>query len=135
MLLGHDFDTDLLLLRLKIAAPLITDTVNPGDLRRAVIDNWIWILRNLVLDSGSSHLFKTMLACLMSSCMTRFREVQGTQKWPQGTCRKFLMTRLNCWNIHPVATVYGVHNHLGLNEYLLRSDLPGAHLRVQELFQ
>ncbi|WP_265169259.1 DUF1998 domain-containing protein [Pseudomonas solani] len=36
--------------------------------------------------------------------------------------------------IHPIASAKGVHGHLALNEYLLRSDLPGAHLMVKELF-
>lgn len=36
--------------------------------------------------------------------------------------------------IHPIANTKGVHGHVALNEYLLRSDLPGAHLRVKELF-
>ncbi|MDV7212797.1 DEAD/DEAH box helicase [Azotobacter beijerinckii] len=37
--------------------------------------------------------------------------------------------------VHPVAKASGVYNHLGLNEYLLRSNLPGAHLRVKALFE
>ncbi|MGE4404254.1 DEAD/DEAH box helicase [Pseudomonas sp.] len=36
--------------------------------------------------------------------------------------------------VHPVADAKGVQGAIGLNEYLLRSDLPGAHLKVKELF-
>ncbi|UZE84010.1 DEAD/DEAH box helicase [Pseudomonas viciae] len=35
--------------------------------------------------------------------------------------------------VHPVAAAKGVHGHLALNEYILRSDMPGAHQRVKEL--
>jgi hypothetical protein len=36
--------------------------------------------------------------------------------------------------VHPVATAKGVDWHLALNEYLLRSDMSGAHQKVKELF-
>jgi ATP-dependent helicase YprA (DUF1998 family) len=36
--------------------------------------------------------------------------------------------------IHPVSGAGGVHGFLTLNEYLLRSDLPGAHLKVKDCF-
>ncbi|WP_245760091.1 DEAD/DEAH box helicase [Pseudomonas graminis] len=35
---------------------------------------------------------------------------------------------------HSVADAFGVQGHVVLNEYLLRSDLPGAHLRVKRCF-
>ncbi|WP_412459277.1 DUF1998 domain-containing protein [Pseudomonas coronafaciens] len=37
--------------------------------------------------------------------------------------------------VHPVAKAKGVHSFRGLNEYLLRSNLPEAQLMVQALFQ
>lgn len=36
--------------------------------------------------------------------------------------------------LHPVASAVGVNGHVALNEYLLRSDLPGAHLKVRQAF-
>ncbi|MDY4301590.1 Zn-binding domain-containing protein [Pseudomonas salmasensis] len=37
--------------------------------------------------------------------------------------------------VHGVATADNVDGHLALNEYLLRSDMPGAHQRVKALFE
>ncbi|WP_040259139.1 DEAD/DEAH box helicase [Pseudomonas massiliensis] len=37
--------------------------------------------------------------------------------------------------VHTVALAKGVDGHLALNEYLLRSDMSGAHQRVKELFE
>lgn len=37
--------------------------------------------------------------------------------------------------VHTVAAAENVHGHLALNEYLLRSDMPGAHQRVKELLE
>lgn len=252
VLLGHDFDTDLLLLRLKIAAPLITDTANP--VARKTLEDALHSIAEALRLAASRHrqldldpaefgsgfriepslqdnarmldvfLYDTLSGgagyaevaarhmpeilddalellegcnCEASctECLNHFHnqhlqsrldrrlgamllryavkgevpvcselevqvatlsqlraslELEGYEclvapsaDVPMLVARDGKKVAIGCYPglldtpefIHPVATVYGVHNHVGLNEFLLRSDLPGAHLRVQELFR
>ncbi|MNO19693.1 ATP-dependent RNA helicase DbpA [compost metagenome] len=53
VLLGHDFDTDLLLLRLKIASPIVTDTVNGVVLR--ILEDALHSLAEALRLAASRH--------------------------------------------------------------------------------
>ncbi|WP_440092764.1 DEAD/DEAH box helicase [Pseudomonas syringae] len=53
VLLGHDFDTDLLLLRLKIAAPLVTDTASP--VARQILEDALHSIAEALRLAASRH--------------------------------------------------------------------------------
>lgn len=252
VLLGYDFDTDLLLLRLKVAAPLVTDTANP--VARQILEDALHSIaealrlaasrhRQLDLDpaefgsgfriepalqddarmldvflydtlSGGAgyaevaarHLPEILNAALAllegcncetscTECLNHFHnqhlqsrldrnlgalllryavlgevpccapperqvatlsqlraslELDGYQcsavasvDVPMLVSRDGRQVAIGCYPgligtaeyVHPVATAPGVHDYVALNEYLLRSNLPGAHLEVKARFQ
>lgn len=112
VLLGHDFDTDLLLLRLKIASPIVTDTVNGVVLR--ILEDALHSLaealrlaasrhRQLDLDPAEFALALGLnprcwmrLASWMYFCMTRCQGGQGTQRLQLDTWRRFWTRLLSC---------------------------------------
>ena len=252
VLLGHDFDTDLLLLRLKVAAPLVTDTADP--VARQILEDALHSIaealrlaasrhRQLDLDpaefgsgfriepalqdnarmldvflydtlSGGAgyaevaarHMPEILDAALellegcdcetsCTECLNHFhnQHLQGRLDRHLGAmllryavqgeipdcasplaqvatlsqlCASLELDGFHCSAVasvntpmlvsrdgrkvaigcypgligtssfsHPVTTAQGVHGHLGLNEYLLRSNLPGAHLEVINRFK
>lgn len=252
VLLGHDFDTDLLLLRLKVAAPLVTDTANP--VARQILEDALHSIAEALRLAASRHrqldldpaefgsgfrieptlqdnarmldifLYDTLSGgagyaevaarhmpeildsalellegcnCEASctECLNHFHnqhlqsrldrnlgamllryavrgevpncasperqiatlsqlraslELDGYQcsavasvDIPMLVSRDGRGVAIGCYPgligteeyEHPVAAAQGVHGHLALNEYLLRSNLPGAHLEVKARFQ
>lgn len=252
VLLGHDFDTDLLLLRLKIAAPLVTNTVDSVVLR--ILEDALHTIAEAIRLAASRHrqldldpaefgsgfriepalqddarmldvfLYDTLsggagyaevvarhmpeileatLGILESctceasctECLNHFHnqhlqnrldrhlgamllryavrgevpscsspeaqvatlaqlraslELRGyhcsavdSHESPLVVSRNGRQVAIGCYPgligtpefVHPVAKAKGVHSFRGLNEYLLRSNLPDAQLIVQALFQ
>jgi rubrerythrin len=121
--LGHVFSTDLLLLRLTIANPLVTDTSDMVVLRAledtsirspklfasvpAGIRSLILIHPNLAQVSASCHPLMATPSLSIFIFTTPSREERATRNWPTEISTRYLSMSWICWSIVEV----GVNVH------------------------